>query len=81
VAHTSEELYLVFLYLLTPAPSVTLLSTREVPVHVIGEEPETRRDPVHQGDLGGTVRLARRRKTEPHKRLRAFEIDKCLSLI
>jgi hypothetical protein len=81
MAHTSEELDLVFLYLLTPTPPVTLLSAGEIPVHVIGDEPETSRDPVHQGDLGGAVRLSRRRKTEPHKRLRAFEIDKCLSLI
>jgi hypothetical protein len=36
---------------------------------------------VHQGDLGGTVGFSRRRKTEPHKRLRALTTDKLLPLI
>jgi hypothetical protein len=36
---------------------------------------------VHQGDLGGTVGLSRRRKTEPPKRLRDFTTYKPLPLI
>jgi hypothetical protein len=36
---------------------------------------------VHQGELGGTVGFSRRRKTEPHKRLRVFTTDKLLPLI
>jgi hypothetical protein len=80
-AHTAKKLDLVFLNLLAPTPPVTFLPAGKVPVHVPGDEPETRRDPVHQGDLGGTVGFSRRRKTEPHKRLRAFTTDKLLPLI
>jgi hypothetical protein len=81
VAHTAKKLDLVFLYLLAPTPPVTFLPAGKIPVHVSGDEPETRRDPVHQSDLGGTVGFSRRRKTEPHKRLRAFTTDKLLPLI
>jgi len=81
VAYTAEELDLVLLYLLAPTPPVTFLPAGEIPVYVPGDEPETRRDTVHQGDLSGTVGLARRRKTEPHIRLRAFTTDKQLLLI
>jgi hypothetical protein len=81
VAHTAKKLDLVFLYLLAPTPPVAFLPAGKIPVHVPGDEPETRRDPVHQGDLGGTVGFSRRRKTEPHKRLRAFTTDKLLPLI
>jgi hypothetical protein len=81
VAHAAQDLDLVFLYLLAPTPPVTFLSAGKVPVHVRGDEPETRRNPVHQGDLGGPVGLSRRRKTEPHKRLRDFTSDKLLPLI
>jgi hypothetical protein len=68
VAHATEELDLVLLYLLPPAAAVTLLPPGEVPVHVPGEEPETRRDAVNQGDPGRAVRLARRRKAKSHSR-------------
>jgi hypothetical protein len=81
VAHTAEKLDLVFLYFLTPTPPVTFLPARKVPVHVPGDEPETRGDPVYQGDLRGTVGFSRRRKTEPHKRLRAFTTDELIPLI
>jgi hypothetical protein len=81
VAHTAQELDLVFLYLLAPTPPITFLPAGKIPVHVPGDEPETSRDPVHQGDLGGTVGLSRRRKTEPHKRLRAITTYKLLPLI
>jgi hypothetical protein len=81
VAHTAQELDLVFLDLLAPAPTVTFLPAGEIPVDIPGDEPETSRDPVHQGDFGGTVGLSRCRKTKPHKRLRAFTTDKPIPLI
>jgi hypothetical protein len=81
VAHTAKKLDLVSLYLLAPSPPVTFLPAGKVPVHVPGDEPKTRRDPVYQGDLGGTVGFSRRRKTEPHKCLRAITITKLLPLI
>ena len=55
MTHAAEELDLVFLYLLPPAAPVTLLPASQVAVHVPGEQPEPRRNPVNQGHLGGTV--------------------------
>jgi hypothetical protein len=81
VAHAAEELYLVPLYLLAPAPTVTPLPAGEVPIHVLREQPEPGRDPVYQRYLAGAVGFPRRRKTEPQERLRAFTNCNFLPLI
>ena len=55
MAHTAQELDLVRLYLLASAAPVAPLPPRQVPVDVPGDEPEPRRNPLHQRDLAGTV--------------------------
>jgi hypothetical protein len=75
VAHTTQKLDLVLLYLLAPAATVTFLPAGEIPVHVPREKPEASGNTVYQGYLRGAVGLPRRRKTEPHKRLRTSKTD------
>lgn len=67
MAHATKELDLVLLYLLASAPPVAPLPPGEVLIDIPGDEPQARRNPVHQGHLAGPMRLTRRRKTEPHR--------------
>ncbi len=67
VAHTAQELDLVLLYLLAPAPAIALLPAHQVPVDILGDKSQARRNPMYQSNLRGSVRLPRCRKTKFHR--------------